>query len=259
MSQYRFEETIAQHAQRLSVTQSWVNTRRRVLSGKLNGRAISLSGDDIPCAVQQMSTDDLMALLKVTCVYGHITTRGEEQIVLAPDEFAPDSLELQHAQTISAVKQVGLLQLGGNPRDAFDPPYGYMRNGEHIVHDPPASEAISTAFYLMDVYYAETEAIPWAQIARDLNDEGYCRKDGEAWTGDDVRELTRVPSYTGYLIHPKRGRPGDNSKVEKIENITPIISLTQFVRFARIGRGRKTDWLPILEAIVETIPSWERE
>lgn len=120
------------------------------------------------------------------------------------------------------------------------PPYGYRKDSGDFVPDEPGASAIADAFHLI------VELGPkWSSVAKALNEQGYCRKDGKDWTGDDVRTLIRIPTYAGYIA--KNGEP-----IYRADFIPhPIVDVRTFLEAARHGQGRKgMGWLRDLERMV---------
>ena len=291
----RFQETIEEHRARLGESFNHVRTHRRILTALFTGRTINETDDiskrklrdmleaSMERAGQPITRPDrvlsallagtgyhadglqearqammgaLMTELQVQPVKGRITTRGEAYIQLSPTIGLPALAHQVNAPAKEFRQPNSNAGSSGDKAPRVSVAYGYRREGDQLVPDPPASQAIEDAFYLILELERDGRA-PWAQVADELNEQGYVRKDGREWSGDDVRELTRVTTYAGYKADKRASKYGD--EIELDPNITPIVDLVTFVKAARLGRGRNAPWLSRLEAIVEaSLPAWER-
>ncbi|MBN1139713.1 MAG: hypothetical protein JXM73_24280, partial [Anaerolineae bacterium] len=234
----RFQETLPEHQARLHVAFNRVRTYRRILTALMRGRPITVSNDvprtelarllraalaragiqaadpagtleailegaahpgDQARTIRQAAIQALMDTLKVRAAEERHTSRGEPYTYLVPAAELPTTPHLANAQVTQVLHHAGFVRFGGEglggPRTPV--PYGLRREGDRIVPDPPASQAI--AYALRRAPELETDGkVPWALVAGELNAQRFVRKDGLDWSGDDVRELTRTPSYAGY-------------------------------------------------------------
>lgn len=290
MSKAHFSLTIEEQAAALDRAFNWVRTRRRILTALVEERKLTWS-DDLPqtrienmvrslpgiralksdgqisAILNELLTDTLSAIqvdhnlaIKVRIALIQELARSLKLHAIRSrgwrfefDPGIPDTLDyLAGVESVS--KTYG--GQGQTGKDALRPIFGLVRDGDKLVPDGEAAECIKTAFDLM-IEFEHDGSIPWVQVASELNDAGCARQDGSPWEGDDVRELTRVTTYAGYVCDKRNSKYGEN--IHRDERITSLVDLPKFVFVAERGRGRKASWLPVLKQAVSLLPAWERE
>ena len=85
--------------------------------------------------------------------------------------------------------------------------------------------------------------------AQALNEQGYLRKDGGDWTGDDVRSLLRSPTYCGYYYNKNVG--GRRAGFIK----EAIVEADLFIKLAGLYAGNKhiRVWYDDLARLIEEL------
>ena len=260
MTKVTFQETEAAHADRLGVARNFVRVRRRVLSERLGGPvARDRRGDNIPERVRQASTPALLVSLQVqVAATNRQTSRGEAVVLLTPLAGAIPE-ELRRGQALTALRAMGTVRLGGAglPRRKLNPPYGYQRAADgQLLPDPQDGPAVVEAFRLIAAGADRAGRVSWVTIAEQLNHQGWRRQRGQLWGGDDVRDLTEVTTYAGYVRRNWRaGRTGAAELIRATAIPQPLIDPLTFLQAARLGRGRGTQWLLQLAAHVADQPA----
>lgn len=249
-----FQETEAEHAARLAVSRNYVRVRRRVLVERLGGPAAAdRRGDNIPDRVRCANAAQLMTMLQVQVAQqARKTSRGGAPVRLAPVTVADFTEDLARGQVLTALRATAGVRMGGEgrPRRTLIPPYGYQRTAAgRLVPDPENGPAVVEAFRLIVACADRTGQVPWAAIAEALNQQGYRRRRGQLWHGDDVRDLTEVTTYAGYVRRNWRAGRTHEAELDKVAEISqPLVDPLVFLRAARLGRGRGTAWLLQLAA-----------
>jgi len=250
-----FQEKEEEHAQRLHVSRNFVRVRKRLLKRLLQGASErelidwKFRGNNvIPWLLLDATPEEVMTTLAVKPA-GEL----DGNVLFIPTGIV-ETPDLAHGRMIQAIREWGF-KFGGEglPRTRLIPPYGYRRDGDHIVPAGRAARAIRLAFQLILEYEGSAGPVRWSEIADELNRRGYVRKNGLPWTGDDVRDLTRITTYAGVYRPWKK----ENAPVEVRDEFDPLISLPDFIRAARLGRGtdrygRAKPWLKDLEKFLET-------
>ena len=251
-----FQETEAAHAARLSVSRNFVRVRRRALVERLGGPAATdQRGDNIPERVQRATLAELLLFLQVEIAPRSAkTSRGGVPVRLAPASSADITEELARGQVLAALRATDCVRLGGEglPRRKLNPPYGYQRTADgQLVPDPEHAPAVVEAFRLILACADQAGQVPWAAVAEALNQQGYRRRRGQPWRGDDVRDLTQVTTYAGYVRRNWRAGRASEADLERVAEISqPLVDPLGFLHAARLGRGRGTPWLAQLTAAV---------
>ena len=255
-----YDETIAQHAARLGISYNQARTYRRVLTGLLGGRPPQNRGSSIPWHLQKLSADDadwLMTTLFVRRTEGKVARDDRLVIRLAPTPFDPHKMteRLRKLRWFNDLRTLSGRQIGGAglARRALIPPYGYERRGEKWIPSEPAASVIVDAFHLMLNPAFQSRGRPrWKPIAGALNEQGYTRKDGRAWKGDDVRTLPRCPTYAGFVWRQQ------TQELEHLEYIEPIIEPPLLLEAAKLARGTRKD-MDWVDSLAERLAEAERE
>jgi len=230
----RYEETASEHAQRLGVSEHFVNVRRRALVSKLQGQEVSVETiSNYPYKIAFASIEELEWILQVR----ELSFRGNIDLHPAPAEIA--HRDTQTGQSIQALRQFGFTFGGeGLPRRTVATTYGYA--GTMTIgwrQSSPEAEAVADAFYMMTdpafkVRQKDALVVSWNAIADALNEHGYTRKDEEDWRGDDVRSLIRSPTYCGFYYTKATGlRPAPFIPA-------PIISPEEFIEAVKASGSR---------------------
>ncbi len=249
-----FQETEAEHAARLAVSRNYVRVRRRVLVERLGGPpAADRRGDNIPDRVRCAGATQLMMMLQVQVAeQARQTTRGDAPVRLAPVAAAELTEDLARGQVLTALRATAGVRLGGEgrPRRTLLAPFGYQRLADgRLVADPEHGPAVVEAFRLILAGAGRAGQAPWTAVAEELNRQGYRRRRGQPWRGDDVRDLTEVTTYAGYVRRNWRAGRGQEAELDRAAEISePLVDPLVFYRAARLGRGRGTAWLRQLAA-----------
>ena len=240
----RFHESILDHAVRLQVSRRFLLLRRRALVAKLSGLPLPIQTPHRLCLE---SAQELMQTLAVC----EVATAGNGRMhYLAPAVKSPsaDLLRGQHffrricgAQTLTsfAVDDIAHCRL----------PYGYCRDEEGLIRiDPGAGPVVQLTFALI-IGLDNGETTPWAPVAAILNAAGHRTATGKPWNLVDVRSLTHVTAYAGYV---RCNRKGLGDAVERLTAIPePLVGLDTFVRAAIRPRGKTPTWLTALATATE--------
>ena len=215
-----FQETEAAHAARLGVSRNFVRVRRRALVERLGGPpAADQRGDNIPERVQRATLAELLLFLQVEIAPRSAkTSRGGVPVRLAPassrghhrgTRARPGARGTRAPRTACAWAGRGCR--GGSSTHPMVTSARPMANSSPTPNTAPA---VVEAFRLILACADQAGQVPWAAVAEALNQQGYRRRRGQPWRGDDVRDLTQVTTYAGYVRRnwraaaAKRGRSG---------------------------------------------------
>lgn len=241
-----YQETIRQHAQRLRVTVSFAEKRRRALSAQLEGRPMPAA---MPKPVWNASADDLMRTLAVAPQQSSESAGGEARIIKLIPALLPATEDLLAGQRVLQRRRPRLMAMAAACTNGLRLPYGYRRHPDGtILPDQTEAEVIRRAFTLIVALGTGEITALWQSVADRLNADGCCRGQGQSWRAADVRALTRITPYAGYV---RRNDFGIGDAVERFPEITqPIVSLDLFVGAAEFGYGKGEPWLQLLKAIL---------
>lgn len=241
-----YQETIRQHAQRLRVTVSFVEKRRRALRALLEGHPLPAA---MPKPVWNASAADLMRTLAVAPQQPPQDADGEARIIEFIPVVLPATEDLLAGQRILQRRRPRLMTMAAPCTNGLRLPYGYRRHPDGtILPDQAEAEVIRRAFTLIVALGTGDVAALWQSVADRLNADGCCRRHDQPWRATDVRALTRITPYVGYV---RRNDFGIGDAVERFPEIRqPILSLDLFVEAAEFGYGKGEPWLQLLKAIL---------